>query len=194
VRALAGLVALLGFATSCAQVLGIEDAEPDPQTEDICGRYCDTVLAACTGDFAVYLDRPTCTAACAHFEPGVDGETAGNTIGCRLTQAQAAETGDKALLCPRAGPGGAGICSTNCLGFCTVFQGACPDEFNQLGGDIGSCVETCDEEIPTLGDAFDIRQRTGDTLQCRLYHVSLASQTPQPHCSHAAGEDTCTAD
>jgi hypothetical protein len=177
---------------ACAQVLGIEDAALDPRfaTEALCNEYCNTVEANCTGEFDVYTSPDTCRGVCSALQPGEPGVAVGNTIHCRLANAKAAEsTQEFGQHCPAAGPGGDGICGENCESYCTVLEKACPNEFARFDG-AGDCVSECEANVPDLG-GFDISQDEGNSMQCRLYHVSAASDKPVPHCKHAIGDELC---
>ena len=183
--------ALAGVA--CAQVLGIEDAALDPQfaAQALCNEYCNTVEASCTGDFDVYTSPETCRGVCSALPLGEPGAAIGNSIHCRLENARAAgSTQEFAEHCPAAGPGGDDICGENCEAYCLVLAKACPNEFTRFNGQ-ADCLDEC-RTLTDLG-GFDISQNKGDTMQCRLYHVSAASHKPDPHCAHAIGEAPCIA-
>ncbi len=205
-------VALLAGAGACADVLGFEPATLDPawiggdagsarrgsdapdagaSAPSLCDRYCDTVLAACGRDedgtnYAVYDSRFTCMAQCGWLDPGAAVAQAGNSVNCRLSSALVALQfpGERATACPAAGPGGDGVCGTNCEGYCALLSAEC-------GGvvDTSSCASRC-AQIPDLG-GFDTSQIQGDSLQCRLYHLQAASVSPLNHCPHAAGGYPC---
>jgi hypothetical protein len=73
-----------------------------------CGGYCTANLAACTGTpNSRYASRDACLTACAAFPAtGHDGDTAGNTLQCRVYHTTAAANGtaaDKTLHCPHTG-------------------------------------------------------------------------------------------
>jgi hypothetical protein len=63
----------------------------------------------------------------------------------------------------------------------------CPDKL----GTIDDCMAAC-ATVPDLG-AYDFSIESGNSIQCRLYHVSAASLVPSTHCPHAAGEAICVA-
>lgn len=151
----------------------------------LCERYCTTVMKNCTGAVQVYESRAVCLRACRALEPGTPDDRSGNTVGCRFFHAKQIELiGDEATECPAAGPGGDGVCGTNCQGYCTLLQGLCPPA---LGAE---CSATC----PALTDlgGFDISKSSGLALQCRLYHVSAATLDPVLHCPHAVGAGPCS--
>jgi len=75
-----------------------------------CATYCDTYMGNCTGDNDVYADLDDCMTQCAPWYPGVEGDTAGNSIGCRTYHGGVPALGDPMLHCPHAGPGGDGVC------------------------------------------------------------------------------------
>jgi hypothetical protein len=157
--------------------------------EALCEQYCATVQANCTEDgttnHAVYFSEAICLAACSAFADGSPGDELGNTVHCRLTQAQlAASTGEPDEHCPAAGPGGASFCGEHCEGFCTMMARFCPGF-----GSFADCMQEC-PGIPDIG-GYNIGIQSGDSIQCRFYHVSAATQAPSVHCPHAAGALPC---
>jgi hypothetical protein len=184
---LAGLTGL-GFL-GCESIAGIEDRTLDPDAggdageppSEQCQEYCDEVLANCTGEFAVYTTEVTCLGTCALLDPGEAIEPSGNTVACRLDQAKkAASTEEPNVHCPSAGPGGNGVCGDNCESYCSLYEQSCPDEFENMVDCEAHCQGLLD--LPTLEVE---RDHDGDTLQCRLVHVSSATVQPDPHCAHA---------
>jgi hypothetical protein len=128
-----------------------EDVQPAAPT---CAAYCTAITAACTGANAQFADNAACLAWCER--PGIialgnTGDTSGNTIGCRISLAEAASTNELTanLHCPNAGPSGGNVCvcRANCedkqcgdngcgglCGVCDVLE-ACPA--------VGACVPLC---------------------------------------------------
>lgn len=148
-------------------------------TTPTCEAYCTEVMKNCTGETGVYVSKDVCLAACAHIPVGKAADTTGNTLGCRTYHAGAAAgSADNAMMhCPHAGPGGAGYCGTNCEGYCNLAMGACSTYATQQ-----DCIDTCatfadQEPFSAMNDI------TGNTLQCRLYHSSVAS-SDSVHCDH----------
>jgi hypothetical protein len=187
----------LGAATlscSCEQALGIQDAELDPLLDagpGLCTSYCDTVQSSCTDAHAVYTNLATCLGICAQLAEGQPGDQAGNTVECRLTQAEnASSTGEPQTHCPFAAPGGNGTCGSNCDGYCQLFEQECPSYFDAAYASLGECQSGCAADLTDLG-TYDVSMSTGATLQCRLWHLAAASVDPEHHCMHAAGESPC---
>jgi hypothetical protein len=135
---------------------------------------------------------------CAALDPGEPGGFSGNTVECRLARAELAQaTGEPGEYCHTAGPGGAGVCGDDCEGFCAVMAQTCT-----LMGSFESCLPQC-ADVPNLVDSpdevlfpgnvtYDTSIQSGDSVQCRLYHVTAATLDPVIHCSHAAGVALCT--
>ena len=173
---------LLGSILGCQSIAGIEDRVYEPTgVSEACAKYCDTVQDACTGTFQVYATKEACHGVCALLDPGDALEPAGNTVACRTRQAAfAASTGEPDDHCPKAGPGGAGECGDNCESYCALYAKACHAEFS----DLQTCVQKCAalENLSTFNVEDD---HEGDTVQCRLQHVTSASVLPDPHCDHA---------
>jgi len=198
----------VGVVISCAGIVGITEPELDPESrggqgnasgggasanagaggEDgeetpaaLCARYCAAVMTNCRNEFRVYESLAVCTGVCEQLPVGERGETTGNSVRCRLFHAnQVNLIGEESLECPAAGPGGNGICGSNCESFCHLEQQLCPD----------ALTEDCDTLCPKLTDlqTFNSSIQTGSTLQCRLYHVTAATQNAALHCPHTAGQ------
>jgi len=217
-----GLCPLLALCAggwlACADLLGFEAAELDPlaaspaaapllgaisadagAAPSLCEEYCDSVLAACGPDvdgtsYAVYDSRFTCLYQCLLFAPGGPGDEMGNSVQCRLNSARVALQfpGERRTACPAAGPGGNGVCGSNCEGYCTLMLAECPNAFDAVAGGLSpveACAQSC-AATPDLG-GFDTSRIEGNSLQCRLYHLQAASVSPRNHCGHAAGAYPC---
>ena len=152
----------------------------DPQGDGACALYCGTILSACGDGLGQYPAAVNCVHACQALPPGEEGAMSGNSLACRREHAALA-IGDPATHCVHAGPGGAGVCGTNCEGFCAIATATCPNEHPELG----TCLETCtawNDDEP-----YDVDDATGDTLACRLYHLMVAAAdapSAATHCSH----------
>jgi hypothetical protein len=187
-RAFALLLVAIGAALGCQSIAGIDDRtydlgrkEPTPE----CRAYCEQVMTNCVTPHAAYASLDTCLGVCALLAPGdkdEPGQT--NTLACRARQATLAGSStaaEPAVYCPRAAPGGGGTCGSICESYCALLQSACPQEF----ATVPSCIEKCAalEDVRT----FDVEANYGgDTLQCRLVHLSTATIDPAGHCSHSA--------
>ncbi|WP_437649008.1 hypothetical protein [Sorangium sp. So ce362] len=181
--------ALFGWL-GCHAIAGIEDRtyvppeeqqEPAPVSE-ACASYCADVMANCTGEHQAYSTLDTCHGVCAALPPGDPLEPVDNTLACRARQAGlAGRTGEPAAHCPAAGPGGDGVCGSNCESYCMLQAAACSPELDTHEECIAKCAGLPD------ADGFDvIANHEGDTLQCRLVHVSSATVDPDEHCVHAS--------
>lgn len=157
-----------------------------------CETYCSTVMDNCTGSFAVYGAIEVCLAACQHLPLGEAGDEDTNTVFCRLGAAQAAPA-EPSFYCPAAGPGGNGVCGSNCEGLCSLAEGVCVGPWSQWPS-IEECLSAC-SELPDLGtystDPADELYK-GPHVQCRLYHSSSAAlEDPDVHCAHVGGAAPC---
>lgn len=168
-------------------------ATVEPPTEvgpTLCERYCSTIATACTGTNEQYASPAACLAVCAQLDPGVAGGV-GNTVECRLGRAELArDSGEADNYCHLAGPGGGGFCGTDCSGFCTVMAKTCDSL-----GDYETCLPAC-EEVPNLAAPpsttfYDTSMQNGNSVQCRLFHVTAATLDAFTHCEHAAGFAIC---
>jgi hypothetical protein len=185
-RILSLLVVLLA---SC----GDSKTGPDAPAADApaaltCASYCDSIQSACQGGNAQYDSAASCLATCAKFPLGTSGDIANNSLACRITQASKA-TGDAATYCISAGPAGGdntkpgttgAVCGSACESFCKANSALCPTQYPSEA----DCLTTCSGFTPGL--KFNAGIVSGDTLACRIYHMTLASVQPIPHCSHTS--------
>lgn len=145
-----------------------------------CSMYCTALMSSCTGEHSQYPSIESCEGACAGLPPGSPGVTSGNSLACRAYHAGMASI-DPTLHCVHAGPGGAGACGQNCEGFCAIATSICPTEYPDVDGCLASCAGFADTE------PYDINDVSGDTLACRLYHLTIAATSDgdsQVHCPH----------
>jgi hypothetical protein len=192
---------------ACNVILGVERATQiqDAGTADAavdaaqtaCQAYCATIEKNCTGENREYISPEICVAMCARYEPGVPGDQSNDSLACRMLHATRAAT-DPSNECSQAGPLATGPCNSNpCGPFCLLTFSLCNpiSQFPFDGGEQG-CRAEC-SKFPYIsadaGDAAagDILYTTGNTLNCRLYHLESAFDPNNPsasltHCPHTA--------
>jgi hypothetical protein len=200
VSAVTGLVSVGG----CNAILGINAAtaenDADTGTGDAtaidaapgltCDFYCATVMHNCQGASAEYVNTATCMTACPIFEPGTTyaTDTMDDTLGCRIYHALAA-AGDPSNHCRQAGPVGGDHCGDRCEAFCNLDTSYCTAPNPVAYANPAACREACNSgSFPYLtGDAGDLSLTSGDTLNCRIYHLEAAMQSASAasfHCPH----------
>jgi len=170
---------------------GAADAPPvaidAPAVAQNCTTYCSQVMTNCTGANVQYSSDANCMAACAKFAltPGTAADMSGPTLGCRIYHSGTPSMTTPATHCVHAGPAGAdnatagnSVCGSACDNFCTLATAACPTQYPDLAG----CKTSCG--ALAAGLKFTSTIQTGNTLACRLYHVTVALTTPAPHCTH----------
>lgn len=177
------VLSVLAAAAACG-----DDGGGDDATGATCEEYCDQMAVNCAGTNAQWPTRDQCLAACGAFPPGTPGDQSGNSLECRVYHAGAA-LGDPDTHCVHAGPGGAGLCGSNCEGFCTIVVDACTGG-NEAYASVNQCITECqgfDDSEP-----YDVSDTVGDTLACRIYHGIVATADPGTHCPHTLPvSDTC---
>jgi hypothetical protein len=164
----------------------------DP-VELTCDNYCALYASGCD-DFSEYENNnDICLAQCAQWPPGIAGETAGDSLGCRLYHVGVANQVDADVHCPHAGPTGGGVCvaaeAPLCANYCATYLKNCVDKLNAYK-DEADCLAQCAGWYPGKdGDT------TGDTVGCREYHAGVALGDPMTHCPHAGpgGAMVCVA-
>lgn len=161
----------------------VERVLPPPSALQ-CETYCADLDSACNEDnqATVYPDPNYCRAICPHFERGSD--TDANTFDCRARQAAIAhmfeaQPTEIAPNCFAASAGSGGKCGTTCEAYCQLFGDIC------LEGEADpECMRRCTKLVdkPQSGS---VAFMGGDTLQCRLAHLSAATVDSETHCPHA---------
>lgn len=181
----AALVAVVWLGCSGDDTSSSPGVVTDPNV--LCDQLCKRVIGTCNeGAKRMFRTEEQCIKACLMFDTGVVGGTTGNTIRCRLAQAEAGN-------CNGAGILGGTACGSPCDGFCRVTAKTCTGSGaaqNPFGTE-ETCVETCESKI-----RFDSAASQGteqeffgaDTLNCRAQHLLLALSQQDPHCSHGAVE------
>lgn len=179
-----------GSLEACQSLAGIEDRTYDgAEASEQCKQYCALAEEVCTGEHAIYTDQKACLGVCKLLPPG-DLEEAPNSVACRINQLTAAQqdTEESTLpaYCAAAGPGGNGVCGSNCESYCQLYEGACQETLPNLTNQYDQ--RTCRAKCAGLTNlsTFDARTNySGDTLQCRLVHSAAATIAPTAHCGHA---------
>jgi len=187
---LAGCNGLLGIGAASMESDDAGAGEASTNTLS-CSSYCSVIMQNCTNDNAEYLTADICNAMCPAFEQGTSvADTADDTLGCRLFFAnQAAQTPDTS--CRQAGPLGGGHCGASpCGPFCDQDIGYCTSSTAvAYDGGLSACLSACQGYPYLTGDAGDTTTESGNTLNCRLWHLETAYTSQQFgvfHCPHTA--------
>lgn len=168
-----------------------DDAGPGtdagPAATPSCTAYCAAITANCTGANAQYTDLASCLANCDAFPVGTAADMSGNTLGCRTYHAGAAAGAGATTHCSHAGPSGDGVCGTNCEGYCNLALANCTGA-DELYADAAACATACGAITDDV--TYTTAATAGDSLACRIYHLSAAATDATSatlHCPH--GED-----
>jgi hypothetical protein len=173
IRGLAVLLNVIVLGGACS------DTAVD-ELENACNDYCTLVMRNCQGAVAQYPDLSTCMSTCQTMPIGTDGQRDGNNIECRTFWAAISE-GNMGE-CVKAGPGGAGVCGSNCESFCASTLEICSDQPVPPYNSAAECMSACNGYSMT--EVFDASDISGDTFACRLYHMTAASTDANTHCQH----------
>jgi hypothetical protein len=193
-------------AVSCAEA----DCFPD------CAAYCsdwNEICAPTLGDAFGGL-AGDCFSFCQEMDwaPGTFRipHPGNDTLGCRIYHLDNALS-DREAHCPHSGPTGANVCGDWCGVYCNMANSLCEDVdfaavFEGPGGaaidrvafeatfsDEDVCATRCrgegpGEPMPTNGQIGDT---SGDSVQCRMYHLITASDGlgltgRAAHCAHGS--------
>jgi len=161
-----------------------------------CAAYCRLFQDACsTQPDHAYADPAECAAVCsriAGWPLGTADDVAANTVGCRIYHANAAAESDPALHCGHAGITGGDVCGSWCVNYCSLSVRICEGP-NAQYDDFEDCLEDCGK-IPDDGAIGEV---TGNSIQCRIYHLQAAASAvgaARVHCPHTGLDstpDTC---
>lgn len=158
-----------------------------------CASYCTTIMSACTAGNAQYGSQAACELECAAFEQGDAGAMAGNNLECRAYHAGVAATTEPEVHCVHAGPLGSGPtalvgCGDDpCTAFCNIAQEVCGAEATYSYASFDECNTAC--QAFTNDTDFNMTEVDGETLACRMYHLSAAAGNAlNPHCGHLENE------
>jgi hypothetical protein len=191
-----------------ADTFPCSDAE-ELSADDNCTRYCEQVMGACQGEFALYTNTDECKAVCKVLEPGDPGDTDENTVRCRRYHSYNALDEGPSIHCTHAGPTGDGHCGAdNCESYCTILSNACPTKFQaQYGADPAAGGRSCRSSCAALKGASANSFQTfengvrysvnpppqGNNLLCRTYHAvtALAKAKDDLECEAAFGAAPC---
>lgn len=158
----------------------VQDAEPPRGPAPSCTQYCDLVMESCKGDNAQYASVSECLAFCARLPAGDGGDEQTNTVACRQYYAGSPARTDALGYCLAAGPFGGGVCGDRCSAFCGLTLEACsPKNSSAPYGGYPDCQSACAGYPYKDGGADGGGEppsgpTSGDTLNCRLFHVRSA--------------------
>lgn len=161
----------------------------DNNTDVACPQYCADILATCTGTDNQYQDEATCERICAKMDHGEAGTATGDNIACRAIDVSSAkdepDPNKKHQDCVSGGV--ATDCGNDpCTAFCKLDLALCPTTLS-LYKDVNDCVTHC-QGWRDNGFAGQLIPSTGNTLQCRTYHLELAQSGQvsdlNTHCPH----------
>lgn len=157
-----------------------------------CTSYCTDITATCQGDLRQYFgvtpadQVANCNSICAKFTPGMFNDGMG-TLGCRAYHLDAAKVSADAakMHCEHAGPLGGEVCGDEKKNFCALATSFCATQFP--AGDL------CETDIANIDTSkpYSQEQTSGDTLACRMYHLTAAVGDANAHCPHADGAAPC---
>lgn len=139
-----------------------------------CADYCAAVTQNCRAQDEQYESSAACLATCAAFVPGALADRMGNTLGCRAYHAGAAAT-NPTVHCPHAGPGGGGVCGTNCDSFCALALAICSGP-NQIYTSTADCMTECSIVPDTT--RYTTAAKNPGSAACFVYYLQHDAVDP----------------
>jgi hypothetical protein len=166
-----------------------------------CEAYCADVQMNCAngadGNYQQYGDEEVCKTICATFPIGKDTDTDGNTLGCRTYHGGTPASMAPGDHCGHAGPLGNKVCGNDeCAVFCGIADAICGDEAAPPFDSVAACTAACTNWMDTTAVPYNTTVTAGDSLSCRMYHLTVASTSDAAgktlHCGHIkATSDQC---
>lgn len=158
-----------------------------------CNTYCTGITATCKDGNKQYFGTndaeqiANCNTICGSFNVGAFNDGM-DSLGCRTYHLEAASVDQAAadMHCEHAGPLGGAICGTDeRKNFCALATDICPALFP--AGDL------CETDIAAIDVATPYNQgiTAGNSLACRMYHLTAAVTDATMHCPHADGAAPC---
>lgn len=175
---------------------GAYDSGPAPEPPS-CAKYCDLVMESCAGAHAQYASRDECLAFCEALPLGAAGDQDTNSVACRQLYAGSPARTDAVTYCLAAGPFGGGVCDDRCTSFCQLTLTACSPEAGVAPyPSYADCRTVCEgfafRDGGTDGGGEGVDGPTsGDTLNCRLYHLREAVREGQGCADLGADSGAC---
>lgn len=190
----------------CELLAGIPDVRmeapaPGPGNDGDCASFCRKARDLCDEEFTVYQTE-ACATACRLYSA--------EERKCReqaLADLEGSHENERYLYCARASLGGGsgqGACGSACKNYCDTMSKVCadhPEELVTYPNAQGMNGEDCEAKCSVIpnketsnrggpgGSTFDIAaDHEGDTIQCRLVHLTLATvseRSASDHCAHA---------
>jgi hypothetical protein len=208
VLGLAALAGAAGALVACNSILGIDSASPEPDAAGsgddggsteadageplTCDHYCTVITQNCTDANQEYLTKDICMSMCPVFELGKGiADSLDDTLGCRIWHANAAAAAPE-FHCRHAGPLGGDHCGDACEAFCNLDTTYCSGATSAYDAGFSGCLGVCNPNNGygyLVADAGDLTLSSGDTLNCRLWHLESAYASPTEatfHCPHTA--------
>ena len=166
-----------------------------------CEKYCDLVMASCSGDNAQYASTEECLGFCTHLplvQPTREAEEkAAASVACRQYWADGPARTSPEIYCLAAGPFGGNACGDRCTAFCDVVLSACsPDGGVKAYASQPECASACagfsyrDAGTDGGGEGPSGPEQ-GDSLNCRLYWLRAATMAPEKCSALGPQDDVC---
>jgi len=144
-----------------------------------CENYCQTMSVTCPTQAAA---STPCAGFCSTINPlGNITDKGQDSVDCRIYHANNANITGDATHCLHATPSGGGVCGALCDVYCTLAMSVCTGPL-ALYGNTSACQTAC----KVFNSSGVPGAASGDTLQCRIYHIgaAVALNNLTYHCPH----------
>jgi len=149
---------------------------------------CTSLVTGVCGPSLGGVNESVCLTAFTGTADGADGDTMGDTIGCRQTYAAMATNASQIHYCNLAGFTGGGVCGKPLDTSCRTIVNLCGTaEFT----DVNDCMTANGPNAAFVGSRNGAAAAAENSLECRVYHATAGVTTGvAAHCSSHTGNKT----
>jgi hypothetical protein len=150
--------------------------------------YCAAIASICTGGNKQYNDMAQCVGSFNTFPDAAVAATFNNDKGSRQYHMNAALVLSASTHCPHAGPSGGGACGTPWQAWQSLASQSTCNSMSFVSTGVVAAVTTWNATdltaaIPTGAAASYSTGEVGNTVICRVYHLTVATED-NTHCTH----------
>ena len=163
-----------------------------------CDVYCDLAATNCIDETGIDFEDLTCEEACASWPEGIEGDTADDTVWCRITHLQLAAN-DPVTHCPHGAPEGGGVCFDQCAGTeCNEApEPDCAGDVAMTWAGPGACGQgvceypSASEDCAATGDICDAGACVDIPTACETYCALAATNCTDQDALDFGLDTTC---
>ena len=188
----AGCNAILGYDSATLETVVVNAGE-DAGNPQSCNAYCTNIMANCTGENAEYINAFVCMQMCAQFIQASRATRPATVWRAASGIRRPQRAIPPSTVVTRVRSAGACAGRIRCSPFCTLDVALCSTQPSPPYTGESACDSACDAfQYDQATNDGDLVESSGNTLNCRLYHLESAydtvdnAQATSVHCPHTA--------